>query len=107
MSTEPVTDPAVRTAIHAGHVGQVVIFCDECGVESAGDYTGQTREVRFAAARRHLAQSAGWSCTDDDDLCPQCAADGGGAAMSRLVADLILGKARILGKPVRVEWPEG
>ena len=63
----------IRAAIHAGHVGQVVIFCDECGQEETGDYTGETREVRFAAARRHLAHAMGWRIGDAYDLCPRCA----------------------------------
>lgn len=63
----------VRAAIRAGHVAQVVIFCDRCGdVEHRADYTGGTRKVRFAAARRHLVESEGWHCDDQVDVCPEC-----------------------------------
>ena len=61
----------VRAAIHAGHVAQVVIFCDGCGVEESGDYTGETREDRFEAARRWLA-GRGWAITPGLDLCGDC-----------------------------------
>ncbi len=67
----PAVPDHVRAAIHAGHVGQVGIFCDRCGVEDRGDYTGETREDRFAAARRHLTDRKGWLCTTED-LCPLC-----------------------------------
>lgn len=60
----------IRAAIHAGHIGQVVIFCDRCGVEARGDYTGETREIRFAAARRNLAET-GWHIGSAYDGCPQ------------------------------------
>lgn len=63
----------IRAAIHAGHIGQVTIFCDICGVEETGDYTGETKTIRFAAARRYLAREKGWS-TEGDDLCPTCTA---------------------------------
>lgn len=65
----------IRAAIHAGHVGQVVIFCDGCGVEEEGDYTGETREDRFAAARRHLAEAKGWGIVPGGDWCPACACE--------------------------------
>lgn len=61
----------VRAAIHAGHIGQVCIFCDACGVEYEGDYIGATREERFAAARAYLA-TQGWDITLDHDHCPKC-----------------------------------
>jgi hypothetical protein len=66
----------ILAAIHAGHVGEVVIFCDNCGFEERGDYTGETRDVRFKAARHNLAETKGWSVTDSYDLCPPCTADG-------------------------------
>jgi hypothetical protein len=62
----------VRAAIYAGHIGQVVIFCDGCGVQDKADYTGETREDRFESARRHLAETKGWDITKDVDLCPSC-----------------------------------
>lgn len=63
----------IRAAIHAGHVGEVVIFCDnQCGREFSADFTGETQEVRFAAARKHLADTQGWKITDGQDLCPVC-----------------------------------
>ncbi|HEU5108055.1 MAG TPA: hypothetical protein VFT95_05810 [Micromonosporaceae bacterium] len=65
----------IRAAIHAGHVGQVTIFCDGCGVEESGDYTGENREVRFAAARRWLAENKGWQIAGMD-LCPGCKTEG-------------------------------
>jgi hypothetical protein len=70
--SSPIVPDHIRAAIHAGHVGQVVIFCDRCGVQEVSDYTGETREVRFAAARRNLAENKGWRITDDLDLCPTC-----------------------------------
>lgn len=72
----PVPDD-IRAAIHAGHIGQVSIYCDECGTIEEMDCTGATREDRFAAARRHLAEVKGWHITDEVDLCPDCK---GGAA---------------------------
>jgi hypothetical protein len=75
LTTEPIVPDHIRAAIHAGHVGQVVIFCDECGTEECADYTGETREVRFAVARRHLAESKGWAIADAYDLCPRCAVE--------------------------------
>lgn len=69
---DPVIPDDIRAAIHAGHVALVVIFCDRCSTEHAADYTGSTRDVRIAAARRHLAATAGWSI-GALDLCPDCA----------------------------------
>lgn len=71
----PVVPDHIRSAIHAGHVGQVVIFCDGCGIEEEGDYTGETRDIRFAAARKHLMDDEGWTCSAELDLCPACADD--------------------------------
>jgi hypothetical protein len=71
--TGSVVPDHIRAAIHAGHVGQVVIFCDGCGVEEVGDYTGATREIRFEAARRHLTETKSWH-SDNEDLCPDCLA---------------------------------
>lgn len=63
----------IRAAINAGHVGEVVIFCDNmCGREFSADFTGETQEIRFAAARKHLADTQGWKITDGQDLCPVC-----------------------------------
>lgn len=59
----------VRAAIHAGHVAQVVIFCDDCGIEHRGDYIGASREERFAAARVYLATQE-WRISETEDLCP-------------------------------------
>lgn len=69
--TDSVIPDHVLAAIHAGHVAQVVIYCDRCGHEHRGDYTGATRDVRIAAARRHLAERHGWN-TGNTDLCPSC-----------------------------------
>lgn len=69
----PVPDD-IRDAIHAGHIGQVSIYCDECGTTEEMDCTGATREVRFAVARQHLAEAKGWHITDEADLCPDCKA---------------------------------
>lgn len=66
----PIPDE-VREAIHAGHVGQVTIYCDECLDEVEGDYIGATREDRFEAARAYLA-TQGWGITPDYDHCPKC-----------------------------------
>jgi hypothetical protein len=67
----PVPDD-VRDAIHAGHVGQVSIYCDECGSTETMDCTGVTREGRFGAAREHLVAVKGWHCDSEADLCPNC-----------------------------------
>lgn len=72
MPSDPIVPDHIRAAIHAGHVGQVVIFCDRCGIEEAADYTGETREIRFAAARKHLADTKAWAITEAQDLCPKC-----------------------------------
>jgi hypothetical protein len=64
----------IRAAIHAGHVGQVGIFCDGCGVVFEADVTGETREDRFAAARRYLAETVGWDIQPEYDGCPNCPA---------------------------------
>lgn len=74
--TGSVVPDHIRAAIHAGHIGQVVIFCDGCGDEEEGDYIGETREDRFAAARRYLAKTKGWDI-GDYDLCPTCVAEYG------------------------------
>jgi hypothetical protein len=68
----PIVPDHIRAAIHAGHVGQVTIYCDSCGVEDTGDYTGATKEIRFAVARQHLADVKGWVITSELDLCPAC-----------------------------------
>jgi hypothetical protein len=67
----PAVPEGVREAVHARLVGQVVIFCDRCGVQAEGDFTGATREARFEAARRHLELRKGWEC-GVEDLCPAC-----------------------------------
>jgi hypothetical protein len=68
----PVPD-AIWEAIYAGHVASVVVFCDECGTEVRGDYTGETKEVRLATARQHLADTQGWRIEDNFDQCRKCA----------------------------------
>jgi hypothetical protein len=65
----PVPD-SVRAAIHAGHITQVVVFCDTCGVEHRGDYIGADRPTRLAAARAHLATQR-WTFMPGYDGCPQ------------------------------------
>lgn len=70
--TGSVVPDHIRAAIHAGHVGQVTIYCDACGVEETGDYTGETREVRFEAARWYLAETKGWRIEPSYDGCPAC-----------------------------------
>jgi len=70
--TEPVIPDHIRAAIHAGHVGRIVIFCDRCNLQDEADYTGETKEVRLAAARKHLTEK-GWRCDVNGDLCPACA----------------------------------
>lgn len=72
--TAPIVPDHVRAAIHAGHVAQVVIFCDYCGVEHRADYIGETHEDRFAAARAYLAAERDWEITALTDLCPDCKA---------------------------------
>lgn len=72
----PVPDD-IAAAIRAGHVGQVSLFCDECGMTETMDCTGVTREDRFNAAREYLGAVKGWHCDSGADLCPNCK---GGAA---------------------------
>lgn len=84
----PVIPDDIRAAIHAGHVGQVTIFCDECGFEDTADYTGETREDRFEAARRHLAAVTGWTIDDDEDLCPACSTAEAHKVLDSINADL-------------------
>lgn len=83
ITTPSATPDGIVAAIDAGHVGQVTILCDTCGVEDTADYTGETREDRFAAARRHLAEQKGWKITDGQDLCPAC-----GKAQNQTMDDL-------------------
>lgn len=71
--TGSVVPDAVRAAIHAGHVTEVVVFCDECGAEFRGDFIGETRADRLAAARAYMADQHGWSITPEADLCAACA----------------------------------
>lgn len=71
QATTSIVPDDIRAAIYAGHVGQVVIFCDFCETEEIGDYTGETREVRFAAARKHIAENKGWNIADGYDGCPE------------------------------------
>lgn len=71
--TDPVIPDHVRAAIHAGNVANVVIFCDVCNVEHRVDCIGETPNERIAAARHHLATTAGWSI-GTFDLCPDCVA---------------------------------
>lgn len=71
--TGSVVPDDVHAAILAGQVAQVVIFCDNCGIEHRGDYIGETREDRFAAAREYLARVEEWDTGPYYDLCPSCA----------------------------------
>jgi hypothetical protein len=64
----------VQAAIHAGHVVQVTVYCDECLDEWEGDVIGETRDERLATARAYLAADCRWQITDDADLCPKCGA---------------------------------
>jgi hypothetical protein len=74
QSPEPAIPDHVREAIHAGHVVQCVVFCDDCGFVWEGDVIGETRDERLAAARAYLAADLGWDITDEADLCPKCGA---------------------------------
>jgi hypothetical protein len=77
MAGEPYDSPVpddIRAAIHAGHVGQTSIYCDECGTTETMDCVGEYRQERFDAARQHLIVTKGWQCNEDADLCPTCAA---------------------------------
>jgi hypothetical protein len=60
----------IRAAVHAGHIDQVVIFCDTCLIRFESDFIGATAEDRFAAARAYLATEHGWSGADSYDGCP-------------------------------------
>ena len=68
---QPLTDEMLAAA-NAGHIAQVVIFCDDCGTEHRADYTGADKHARFVAARQHLADTAGWDTNGTLDLCPAC-----------------------------------
>lgn len=70
--TEPIVPDHIRAAIHAGHVALVVVYCDRCGLQFSGDFTGSTKQVRLDAARGYLAEKLGWSITPGVDLCPVC-----------------------------------
>ncbi len=51
------------------------VYCDRCGTEERNDFIvtdSTTREQRFEIARAHLRETAGWSCTEAGDLCPNC-----------------------------------
>lgn len=61
----------IKAAVRAGHVSRVCVFCDRCRTEYHGDFTGETREIRFAAAREYLVRTLGWTI-GGQDLCPGC-----------------------------------
>ncbi len=71
QGTGPLVPDELRAAIHAGHVTEVVIFCDRCGVKYRGDFVGATRDERFAVARQFLENRKGWLCREEDQ-CPVC-----------------------------------
>lgn len=87
-SAGPIAPDDIRDAIHAGHVGLVTIFCDNCGFEDSVDCTGATREVRFEVARRHLAETKGWTIDEVEDLCPTCSTAEAHKALDSINADL-------------------
>jgi hypothetical protein len=55
---------------------EIVVFCDGCGTERAGDYMVTDNDdsaTRLGYARTALA-ARGWTITITADLCPECAA---------------------------------
>lgn len=99
----------VRAAIHAGHVAEVVIFCDICGHTYHGDHIGATRDARFAAARATLA-ARGWTITPHEDRCPDCppatgapadvVQDAGPCARCRHCGDVVVAATNAAGRVV-------
>jgi hypothetical protein len=77
---EPVSDELleqIRRSVHAGHIGQVSIYCDRCGFTESMDCIGETREDRFTVARLHLSEQGWLTMLDaegeaDEDVCPPC-----------------------------------
>jgi hypothetical protein len=108
---EPIDDATlnhVRAAVHAGRVGRVTIFCDECGREETGDYMGATERSRFEAARRHLAEAEGGGITDLYDLCPQIGLEKLRGSLAPYPRRHYLGEVRQtskIGAPMTV-WPD-
>ncbi|GAA0501153.1 hypothetical protein [Streptomyces olivaceiscleroticus] len=64
------------TSPEALYPAQIGVFCDDCGTVHEGDYLVNdltTQPERFEIARAHLRKQ-GWSCTEEADRCPECAA---------------------------------
>lgn len=56
---------------------QVGVSCDGCGTTEEHDYLvreDSTKADRFAVARAHLTENAGWRCDEAGDFCPSCRA---------------------------------
>ena len=57
---------------------EIVVFCDECGVEHSGDYLVSDdcdSPTRLGYARAHL-RTQGWCCDAGGDFCPEHATHG-------------------------------
>jgi len=51
---------------------KIVVFCDDCGTEVAGEFmvsTEQTSAQRLEVARAHF-RTQGWQCDRSGDYCP-------------------------------------
>ena len=58
---------------------EISVYCANCKTAVNGDYlvtADMDPLARLAVARRHLAGSERWSCTEAGDLCPSCTPDG-------------------------------
>lgn len=68
------TKEQVQAALEMGHLREVVIFCDQCGIEMATDMIGETPEERIDGARKWLRDRRGWTEADGRDICTVCVA---------------------------------
>jgi hypothetical protein len=53
---------------------QIVVFCDECGVEHTADYwvhEEDSQAKRLGVARAHMRTNERWSCDERGDFCPE------------------------------------
>lgn len=70
--------PAVVSAILRDpdsplYPSKIVVFCDDCGTEVAGEFmvsTEQTSAERLEVARAHF-RGKGWQCDQSGDYCPE------------------------------------
>ncbi|MFD4263960.1 hypothetical protein ACFWR9_41750 [Streptomyces sp. NPDC058534] len=82
MPDQPGTAPAplppalvsaiLRDADSPLYPSKIVVFCDGCGTEVAGEFmvsTEQTSAERLEVARAHF-RTQGWQCDRSGDYCP-------------------------------------